>query len=455
MKKIKKTNYLVGALLIAALMLFGCGAGAASEPPAQEVQPEETGYQEKLPDSMDEALIVSVDAEQKKIQFYNFTAGRTYTLSLDGTTSMKNRFGDELVAGQLASGDMVRVTFFKEEKKAKSIQLLDDYDTSSEVSDFEINSAARTMSFGGKQYNLNDNLAILSQEKQAQLEDINPVDQLKIVVRDHQVYGITVEKGHGYVRLAGQDSFVGGWVEIGQNFIKKVTEEMLLVVPEGNYSMLISNAGVAGTKDVAVERNQETVVDVSDLQTEQMKKTGKLIFTITPSDAKLYIDGEETDYSAEVELDCGIHQMTVKAAGYKTLTQYIKVGAQTASLSVDLEESSGEDSDTDSSVSGNSANTSATASSSGYKVYIDAPVGAELYLDGNYVGIIPASFAKVSGTHAVSLRKTGCQTRSYTLQIDTENKDVSYSFSALEANAMADSLTDSAASILTNLVTGN
>ena len=68
---------------------------------------------------------MSVDEEKSQIQFYNLTIGRTYTLSYDGTTGMKNKFGDEMVAGQFASGDMVRVTFIKDQKAAKSLQLLD------------------------------------------------------------------------------------------------------------------------------------------------------------------------------------------------------------------------------------------------------------------------------------------------------------------------------------------
>ena len=64
-------------------------------------------------------------------------------------------------------------------------------------------------------------------------------------------------------------------------------------------------------------------------------------------------------------------------------------------------------------------------------MYIDAPVGAELYLDGSYVGIVPVNFEKKAGTYIVSLRRDGYQTRSYTLQVDDSQKDVTYSFSEL------------------------
>ena len=165
---------------------------------------------------------------------------------------------------------------------------------------------------------------------------------------------------------------------------------------------------------------------------------GKIIFTISPSKAELYIDQEKTEYDEPVEMTCGIHQIRIKANGYKTLTQYIKVGQSTANLNIELEESDGKDDEeeekedtpliTNPSVSSNTIDVS---EADGYRVYIDAPVSAELYVDGNYVGIIPTNFAKKEGTYVVSLRRDGYQTRSYTLQIDTSEKDVRYSFSDL------------------------
>lgn len=80
--------------------------------------------------------------------------------------------------------------------------------------------------------------------------------------------------------------------------------------------------------------------------------------------------------------------MTCKAEGYKTITQYIKVGDEMANINIEME--AGSDDTDASSVSSNTV----TASSSGYQVYIDAPQGGELYVDGKYIGLIPTSFDK-------------------------------------------------------------
>lgn len=66
-----------------------------------------------------------------------------------------------------------------------------------------------------------------------------------------------------------------------------------------------------------------------------------------------------------------------------------------------------------------------------YKIYIDGPEETEVFVDGSYVGIAPVSFEKKIGSHDITLRKSGYQTRTYTISVDDSEKDVNYSFSEL------------------------
>ena len=153
-------------------------------------------------------------------------------------------------------------------------------------------------------------------------------------------------------------------------------------------------------------------------------------------------DWERVITADQRTLEYGIHQIIAKADGYKSLTQYLRVAQESAGVDVELDKV---DSDSDSDEStGSSASTSSTATSATsdttttyYRVHIDAPENVEVYLDGNYVGISPCSFKKTSGSHVITLRKSGYETRSYTVQVDEEKKDVSYSFVDLVASTSA------------------
>ena len=85
---------------------------------------------------------------------------------------------------------------------------------------------------------------------------------------------------------------------------------------------------------------------------------GKIVFAISPSNASVLIDGEQVDISGPVEVEYGVHQLMVRADGYETVTQYIRVGQELASISITLEEeepgtAQKDDDAADSSVSGN------------------------------------------------------------------------------------------------------
>lgn len=423
----------------ALLLLIGCSKTEETALQTEETTKTEE-YELEKADSLDYAAIVKIDEKNQAITYKNIATGRNYTLSYNGATSMQNRFNEEIVAGQLREGDLVEVTFLKNKKLARKVLLDKACNIMEEIDDFSINRAASTMMIAGQQYEFSKSLAVLSEKEEVGLMDINDADMLRAHVVDHTIYSLVIDKGHGYIRLVNDEYFIGGFIEVGQDIIKPVTEGMLLAVPEGTYKVLITNKGYGGEKEVVVERNKETQVDVGDLKGE-IVKTGKILFLITPDDAKLSIDGRETDYSQPVELEYGIHQIVLKADGYATLTKYIKVGQELANIeitmeageSTDVSEEEGSSKGQDTGNSSVSANSPVSPSLSKYSVYIDAPKGAELYLDGTYVGVVPASFSKESGNHTITLRMSGYQTRSYSIQIDDEEKDVTYSFSDLIA----------------------
>ena len=76
---------------------------------------------------------------------------------------------------------------------------------------------------------------------------------------------ITVDKGHGYLKLVHDEAVQGGWIEIGQTIISRIAPDMLITVPEGSYSVRLSGAGVEETREVTIERNQETGKELGEV----------------------------------------------------------------------------------------------------------------------------------------------------------------------------------------------
>lgn len=389
---------------------------------------ENSGFVEETPgsfDSMDTAVLVSKN-DDETLTFMNIETGKKYTLSYTGATTIWDKYGEAMSMAQLSEGDIVDVKFLKGKKKLAYIALHSDAFTYDDVTKYEINELTRTFTIVKEAFQYSKDVVIVSDGRQIELMDLNEADVLSVQGIGSTIYSIAVDKGHGYLKLANDEYFIGGWIEIGTSMIRQITDDMLLVVPEGKYEVLFTNGGNSGTKKVTIGRDEEVTVDIGDIEIKEIQY-GKVIFTMNPTDASLYIDGKLVDTSSAISLEYGIHQLIAVASGYDTLTQYIKVGQESAGVSITMEKESTEDDDED-----DKEDEDETVDiSSTYKVYIDTPEGVEVYLNGNYIGISPVSFAKKPGTHTITLRKNGYVTRSYTIEIDSEEKDVTYSFADL------------------------
>ena len=429
--KRKKRNIILMMIIAGTLLLTGCSFGQTDTGTEQTgEQQNTTGFLLTGPgsfDSADTAVVVRINPDEKTITFLNLTVNRNYTLEYDGTTVFSDKYGGNMSLEQLKPGDIVDVTFLKSKKKLATLSLSANAWTNEAVSRYTIDTATHSITIGNDVYKLTDDVKIFSDGEEMEMIDLNAVDVLTFHGISTTVHSIVVEKGHGYLRLSGDENFLGGWIEVGQNIIRKITEDMLLVVPEGSYQVTVSIKGGGGIKNVVINRNEEVTLDISDLEIEEVQY-GQVVFAMSPSTARLYIDGELVDTSLPVTLEYGIHQMIAKAEGYETVTRYLKVAEASAGIDITLEPE-GEDEEKDE--EDNSVSSGNAITLGYYQVYIDAPIGAEVYVDGNYVGIAPVSFKKEEGTHVITLRQSGYETRSYTIVVDDEEKDVTFSFAEL------------------------
>ena len=501
MKKQRKRQMIIElASLFCLLFLVSCG----KQKPAEEgIDTRFTAAKAGIFDSADTAVVAKIDLEAKTVTLKNMEKKRQYTLSYDGTTFFYDKYGKVISVTQLQKGEVADVTFFKEKKRLNSLQISPDAWCHKYIDEYRLDGEKFQAQVGSAIYAYSEDIVVISDGKQGDLIDINPVDVLTFWGIGSDIYSIVVERGHGYIRLKNEEYFYGGWIEVGKKTIQKVSENMMLTVPEGSHQVIISNKGTSGVKQIEVHKDMELELDVGDLKGEE-PKYGDVVFTITPKEAVLYLDGDKTDYSVPVRLEYGIHQMIVMAEGYETISQYLKVGQVSAGIEVTMKKkedvssndvsgndvsgnntlsnnellheinrllnekgysgitaddlaknqnvgqsgsensSSGTTNNTGTNGNGGTTNNTNTSSSNqtgtkppvtstlNYYVTIESPTGAEVYLDGNYIGIAPCSFKKEEGSHTVTLRKSGHVAKSYTIRVDMEEKNVSYSFLDLE-----------------------
>lgn len=433
-RKKRKAAGILG--VIVSLTLTACsspfsGANGQEDPSPTRA---ETGFEVTGPDSYDSAdtaILVDWNTSDNTLTFLNLELGRRYTLSLDGTTRFYDKYGDAIALGQLQKGDIVDITFLKSKKHLTTLQFSPQAWTYEGTERYEINTVRNEVSIGPEIFKLTSNTQFVSDGRSIESMELNPSDSLTFLGIGSQVLTVRVEKGHGYLRLENDENFIGGWIEVGQALIQRITDDMLVLVPEGTYQVNISHKGGGGVKSVVINRNEETVLDIGDLEIPE-PQYGMVLFSLNPASAELYIDGSLVDPSGPISLEYGLHQMIARAEGYQSITQYFRVIQESVGINVELDANETKQEEEE---NPEESSPPEQTTENYYQVYIDAPENVEVYLDGNYMGISPCSFVKIAGTHVVTLRKTGYTTRSYTIEVDDEAKDISYSFADLVSNS--------------------
>lgn len=446
-------------------------------------------------------VIVDIDTLENTISLLDLVINTEVQFGYSGGTFIMDKYGKDISISQLAIGDIVEGGYDTGTRMLKELQKSDQAWENQSVTNFTINKLQHTIQIGKSLYEYTDQLVIVSDGRRlSSPSEISNQDELLVRGSENTIHSITILKGHGYVTLSNAEDFENGIVMVGSRIARKVTDGMVIEVPEGEYILEISKDGVGGRQNILVVKNEETNVDVGALKGES-KQTGSLRFMLKPEGAKLYIDNKETDYKELVKLYYGSYKIRIEAEGYVPYNGDLLVsenyqrreiqlgktedstqGEQESDISNTQQVTEKTTTKTEEEISASSATTANPTTTprvteptvtiptvakptvteptvttpsipvpserlpegmgsdtegekvENYRIHVEAPVGAAVYFDGEYKGIAPVSFQKVSGEHTIIFRQNGYETKTYTVTISSDKADTHYSYPSLEPN---------------------
>ena len=307
-------------------------------------------------DSADTAAIRDVDTEAKTIRFRNHKLGRTYTLSYDNTSMIYDARGTVLSASLLEVGQIVDVTFLKSTKHITTLNVSKEAWTVENTRSHELVRGDGTARVGGELYRIGSGSLVMADGSISLPEDVLATDTVTVSGIGKEIYSVVVTGGHGYVSLSSDTvedhSLVGAWLELDNEVIHKISPNMLLSAPEGEYNLQILGNGANYNSPVTIDRNKETVVDTSSVNITRPKE-GLVTFDIIPDTAEVFVDGTKVLTGTSQSIRYGYHNLKVVAEGYVTQDKYLKIGTPKSVISIELEKegaSDGKSSDTSSAV---------------------------------------------------------------------------------------------------------
>lgn len=454
-----RKNVLLCVFFISMLILV---TGCTSSSNNQVVVYDTTEYVEGVhqEDSLT-AVVASIDYENDLVNLIDCRTGDEKQLIYNGGVSVYNQFGNDIGLDGLELGTVVDAIYYTDTFKLVEIAYSKAATVLSDVNKLSIDLEELKAVYKGTSCPIAEYLTAYDDGAKISALEINTEDLVTLNLYAGKLVSVQVQLGHGYVRLVNQRTYVGGMVEIGYDVIVPVTDDMLLAVREGEYTLRINKNGYGDTKTVTVQKDKEVVVDIFDISI----PSGTVTFNIEPADSTLYVNGNKLENHVYTNT-YGNYKFKVVAEGYEDFSGRFAIKDPTRIYDVVLKkkkdsteqttESTTEESTTDTSTTtattgtttettrqttegepiSSEKSTDSTESTEEKKetnnnIVVSAPVGVDVYVDGEYIGLSPVTFKKVVGTHTITLHKKGYLIKSYTIQAKDDGKDDEHSFAEL------------------------
>lgn len=421
----RKTNRilyrLVALLLIASLLIVvpGCKEKGPDIIDGKDVPVLPTKPVTEAPTNADKEIVVKgvftgIDTANKKMTFVDMGQYVEYEVGYHGGTDIKTKYDTLLMAEKMEIGQIYDV-ICDFNGVAKSIYGSKDAWEKKSITGFDINHVDKSIGYGAGKVTYADNTVVLSAGKKVPANNIVSQDEITIRGVGDDTYSITVDKGHGYLKLTGVDAFLNGYISVGNKQLLTVTKDMIVTVQEGSYDIELQNGSVRAEKSVTIKTGEQSSLDFSEY-IKPAVQNGVVKFMVNVDNAIMVLDGKEQSHEGVHTLSYGSHTAIFKANGFKEYYLSFTVDSAYETFIVDMVSS------------GSTTTTASSDKTKGYKVKVTAPDGASLYVDSVYVGTVPCEFDKSAGNKIITLAKQGCETVSYTISIANTTGDLTYAF---------------------------
>lgn len=471
-RKRKRRLYIrISLIFLLLLLVGGCqkNSGGKVKTTPSKLGTAANGAAKNNYDTTMTGVIKEIDLQRKTIKIFDIKKKKDVEVSYTGGTDIKDKYEKRLTMDQMEIGEIVDGYYYSTSKKLTLLNKNKEAWDYSNVDRFTMEKTKQVIDLGERTYQYDENLIISAGTQLIDSIDLNQRDELFVRGIGNQVHSISVTKGHGFIRLKNYDDFVGGTIEVGYGIIVPIVDNMLIVAREGSYRVRLENGDLTAEKNIVLLRDEEITLDMSQYHKKE-PEIGYVNFKIDPKGSDLYINGRLKEYEDPVKLNYGKYDIRVSMTGYEDYEGILTIGESTSTIIISLAEGAAKvkddsnssknnnnstssnnkdsnknsnnstdksDKDTDKPTSiadkadnptGVSSSTSTKKTDNDHKITVEAPKGAEVYLNGVLKGTVPISFPKEIGTHTITLSQTGYATKSYTVEVVDDGEDVILNF---------------------------
>ncbi|MBQ7636676.1 MAG: hypothetical protein IJS80_05150 [Lachnospiraceae bacterium] len=356
----------VFAIIAMAVFMLAITVGIAGFFKKPEKKPDRTDASKTLQQTETEPIreffgvVLNVDKAGMKISLYDVVKNEDTEVNYDGSTKFYGHEGSLITAGVLKVGDLMYFTCKERDRETlEKAEWSKEIWEKSKIDDLMIYPEENRMVIRDQNYRYSDELCILSDGQRCKLNDLfTTADRYTIRGKGTDVYEILVTIGHGTQCLMNFDDYSGGLLKVGERYAFDIVYPANYVVREGTYKVEASNGRLEAGQTIEIGRNRTVIFDLvpdGSRKTPTPTPTPKPVATAT-------LIPTPTGFPKDMIFNrLFISRLQNKAYDVST----------------------------------------------DHSMYVYGPAGGEIFIDGEYLGMIPCDTEKVLGTMEINVKYKG------------------------------------------------
>jgi hypothetical protein len=350
------------------------------------------------------AVIRKVDEENNKLMIFNIEDNKEILLNIDSAVDIKDEYGTLMTFIQFNVGDLVETKYDANKLRPEFIHKTAKTWERKKVKGVIIDSENSKLLIGNDAYIYTNELITIFNGKSFDIKDLNIEDEVTLRGYKDKVWTVTLENGHGYIVFKNHSNFVGGLVEIGLNKTEDIKEVTKIAVPVGVHNIVATKDTLTYETEIMVDKDQEVIVDLG----KAAPRTGMVQFNIVQDNIAFTINGKTyNDFSEPINLEYGTYNIKIVKENYINWEKQLVVDKPFVEFDINLEKKP-------------------------MYIHINTPEGADVYIDGNFIGVVPTTTPIDKGDHTITLRKDGYYSKMHQLSVEDKGEDYYLTFPTLE-----------------------
>jgi|GEM_PF-1627567 len=325
------------------------------------------------------AVIMAVNAGNKTLSLYDAGSNQNLSLVVESTVALKDKFGQNIVFAEFKEGDIVDLTLEKETGALLGVRQSAQAWVRTNVSKVKVDAEDREIVVGNERFTYGANLFARYRGAEFDIVGLDPAQVVTIRGFQDQLLCLEVVRSFGYIVVEENKNIVNGTVEIGVDTFPLEEMGKPFKVSEGTHRVTVAGSNIERFEtEIIVAAGEESVVRLQDIQL----KAGVMTITVDEPDTVVTLNGAVKSITEPFVLDYGDYTLRVTKDGFAPYEKEISFREATMEVSVTLDK---------------------IMQVKTFQVY-STPLGADVYVDNQYIGITPCSVTTEYGQHTILVR---------------------------------------------------